>query len=175
MASVPTPAERQALLFVAAVAALGVGARGWKATRRPADEPGARAALAAQIALVDSALTSGGARSRPPRATEPNRPKRARSPAPSTAPTSPAPTGPVDVDRADATTLDKLPGIGPALAQRIVDDRLAHGPFGSLEALERVRGIGPSLVARLRDHVTFSLPPRQTETEDPLARRGVRP
>ena len=57
--------------------------------------------------------------------------------------------GPVNVNTADAEALDALPGIGPVLAERIVADRAAHGPFASLEDLERVPGIGPSLVARL--------------------------
>jgi competence protein ComEA len=42
------------------------------------------------------------------------------------------------------------------LAQRIVDDRSANGPFGSLEGLERVRGVGPALAAALAGRVTFS-------------------
>jgi competence protein ComEA len=57
--------------------------------------------------------------------------------------------GPVNVNAADAEALDVLPGIGPVLAERIVADRAAHGPFASLDDLERVSGIGPSLVARL--------------------------
>src|SRR5690606_39434981 len=36
--------------------------------------------------------------------------------------------GPVDMDRADAAELERLPGIGPALARRIVADREQHGP-----------------------------------------------
>ncbi len=69
---------------------------------------------------------------------------------------------PVDLDRADADALERLPRIGPALAARIVDDRRSKGPFGSLEALQRVRGIGPKLAAGLRAHVTFSATPRPT-------------
>jgi competence protein ComEA len=63
---------------------------------------------------------------------------------------------PVDVDRADSAALVALPGIGPALARRIVADRAGRGPFGSVDGLSRVAGIGPRLEARLRPLVTFS-------------------
>ena len=81
----------------------------------------------------------------------------------------------VDVDIAGVSELDRLPGIGPALAARIVADRDAHGPFGSLQRLERVKGIGPSLAKKLEPHVTFSLPPRLSDTEVPLRERVARP
>jgi competence protein ComEA len=57
--------------------------------------------------------------------------------------------GAVNVNAADAAALEALPGIGPVLAERIVADRAANGPFGSIEDLDRVSGIGPSLVAGL--------------------------
>ncbi len=62
----------------------------------------------------------------------------------------------IDVDRASAEELLRLPRIGPALALRIVDDRERRGPFGSLEALDRVAGIGPAVLDGLRPHVSFS-------------------
>ena len=62
----------------------------------------------------------------------------------------------VDVDRADVTEITRLPRVGPALAQRIVAWRTAHGPFGSIERLDSVPGIGPRLVEVLRPFVTFS-------------------
>jgi len=67
----------------------------------------------------------------------------------------------VDVDVADATEITRLPRVGPALAQRIVDWRTAHGPFGSLERLDSVPGVGPRLLESLRPYVMFSgrLPP----------------
>jgi competence protein ComEA len=66
----------------------------------------------------------------------------------------------VDVDVADAASLETLPGIGPALAERIVAERVTGGAYGSLEALAQVRGVGPKLLARLSSHVTFSGTPR---------------
>jgi competence protein ComEA len=68
------------------------------------------------------------------------------------------PLGPaerVDVDRAPASELMRLPGVGPALANRIVADRLSHGAFGSMVGLGRVRGLGPALLARLGPHLSF--------------------
>jgi competence ComEA-like helix-hairpin-helix protein len=56
----------------------------------------------------------------------------------------------VDVNTADAATLETLPGIGPVLAARIVVDRDERGPYRSLEALDRVPGVGPGILAGLR-------------------------
>ena len=60
---------------------------------------------------------------------------------------------PVDLNTADVAALDALPGIGPVLAQRIVDRRTQGGPFTSVDQLDEVSGIGPTLLARLRDLV----------------------
>jgi competence protein ComEA len=61
---------------------------------------------------------------------------------------------PVNVNTASAEELQTLPGIGPALARRIVEDRAARGPFRSAEELARVFGIGPATATRLRGRVT---------------------
>jgi competence ComEA-like helix-hairpin-helix protein len=55
----------------------------------------------------------------------------------------------LNVNRATAVELERLPGIGPSLASRIVADREARGPFATVQALDRVPGIGPALVKRL--------------------------
>lgn len=60
---------------------------------------------------------------------------------------------PIDVNVADATTLEQLPGVGPALAAAIVTHREEHGPFGSVDDLLAVSGIGPAKLAGLRDLV----------------------
>jgi competence protein ComEA len=60
----------------------------------------------------------------------------------------------VNLNTAGAAELDALPGIGPVLAQRIVDHREQHGPFQRVEDLQDVPGIGPSILGGLTDAVT---------------------
>jgi competence protein ComEA len=61
--------------------------------------------------------------------------------------------GVVDLNSADATVLETLPGIGPALAARIIAWRAEHGRFASVEDLLDVSGIGDAKFADLRDRV----------------------
>ncbi len=62
--------------------------------------------------------------------------------------------GPVDLNTAGVAELDALPGIGPVLAQRIVDWRTEHGRFASVEQLREVTGIGEAKYADLEPEVT---------------------
>lgn len=65
-----------------------------------------------------------------------------------------APGGaPIDLNTADAAALDSLPGIGPALAGRIITWREANGGFGAIDDLLEVSGIGPAVLAKIRDLV----------------------
>jgi competence protein ComEA len=73
---------------------------------------------------------------------------------PPEAPGSSVAPGPVDLNRATATELDALPGVGPATAQAIVSHRDANGPFASIDDLEQVRGIGPAKLDAIRPLVT---------------------
>ena len=61
---------------------------------------------------------------------------------------------PVDINAADAEKLATLPGIGPSIAQRIVEYRKEHGAFKSVDELVNVRGVGEKLLGRLREHIT---------------------
>jgi competence protein ComEA len=169
---VPTPAERKALIFVAAVAFLGAAVR----VIRGADEGQGQAASAAstdalrrQIAAVDSARAARVARGQQkPR--ERRKASGGRTATAQTTPSAPArdpraliqygapddrpreiispfairhsPSAPLDVDLATAEELDLLPGIGPSLAKRIVADRDSGGAFGSLD--------GPRGLTRVR-------------------------
>jgi competence protein ComEA len=63
------------------------------------------------------------------------------------------PAGPIDLNVAGPDQLDELPGIGPAIAQAIVDYRRTHGRFRSVDELLEVRGIGESKLALLRSRV----------------------
>jgi competence protein ComEA len=71
-----------------------------------------------------------------------------------TSSTGPGGGAPVNLNSATAADLDALPGIGPVLAQRIVDYRLQQGSFTSIDQLDDVPGIGPALFAQLRKRVT---------------------
>lgn len=68
--------------------------------------------------------------------------------------TAGGPSGPVNLNTATLEQLDALPGVGPVLAQHIVDWRTAHGSFGSVDQLRRVSGIGDAKFATLRPLVT---------------------
>ena len=54
----------------------------------------------------------------------------------------------------DAAALQTLPGIGPALAERIIAYRTEHGPFRTVEELLEVKGIGEATLEKLRQEVT---------------------
>ena len=64
------------------------------------------------------------------------------------------PAGPVSLSSATIEELDELPGVGPITAQKIVDYRAEHGPFGSVDDLDAVPGIGPTRIEQLRELVT---------------------
>jgi competence protein ComEA len=65
---------------------------------------------------------------------------------------------PLDVNLASAAELERLPGVGPALAARIVDVRQRDGPFGSVDDLRRVRGVGGATLERLRPRLAVNTP-----------------
>ncbi len=91
--------------------------------------------LLAGLALVPSAVRSLGEKAQPldVRSTE------------DTAPADRVLYGErIDLNRADAAALELIPGVGPTLARRIVEDRAGRGDFRSVEEVERVRGIGPA-------------------------------
>jgi competence protein ComEA len=64
------------------------------------------------------------------------------------------PLGKINVNTATLEELDVLPGIGPAIAQRIIDYRNQNGAFKQIEDLKKVRGIGDALFSQIKDMVT---------------------
>lgn len=63
---------------------------------------------------------------------------------------------PVDLNTASADELAEVPGIGPTMAQRIVDWREQNGPFERVEDLMKVKGIGEKSIEKLRPYVKVS-------------------
>ena len=108
--------------------------------REGARRQGRIAALNARQASA-SGIASGGGSSRGRSSVDANQIRR--------------PTSPIDLESASAVEIERLARVGPVLARRIVEDRLANGPFGSLAGLQRVRGVGPAMARQLQGHVTF--------------------
>jgi len=129
-----TPAERRGALVAVALLLLGAARDLWRARTAPpiACPPAAAAMPWPDTGAVDSTGSNW------------------RAPADST----PRPARALDLNRAGAAELDALPGVGPVLAARILEQRRRYGPFRRVEDLRAVRGVGPRLLARLRPLVT---------------------
>ena len=63
------------------------------------------------------------------------------------------PAAAIDINKATANDLQKLPGIGPSLAKQIVACREKHGPFRRVEDLMAIRGIGFKKWKQIRPYV----------------------
>jgi competence protein ComEA len=62
--------------------------------------------------------------------------------------------GPIDINTATAEQLDALPGVGPAIAGRIVSYREAYGAFATIEEIMNVKGIGPATFEEIKGMIT---------------------
>ncbi len=81
-------------------------------------------------------------------------PRIGEAPPPAVTGAGPDAQGRVNINTADATTLETLAGVGPALAARIIAWREQNGPFRSVDELTAVSGIGPKTLEGMRDQVT---------------------
>jgi len=61
----------------------------------------------------------------------------------------------ISINSASATQLEELPGVGPVLAERIVNHRASNGPFTSVDQLGDVSGIGDSVLEQIRTIATL--------------------
>lgn len=62
--------------------------------------------------------------------------------------------GLIDINTADEKALDSLPGVGPAMAKRIIEYRQTNGAFQTIEDLKKIKGIGEAKFAKMKDRVT---------------------
>ena len=91
----------------------------------------------------------------PAEETQPEEAEEAEEPAEEAAEeTEPAVVFPLNINTATIPELDELPGIGPVLAQRIVDYREVHGGYKAVEELVKVNGIGDSKLMEILDLIT---------------------
>jgi competence protein ComEA len=85
-------------------------------------------------------------------------------------PTEPVPAADlIDLNTADQKELAQVPGVGPKMAEAIVDHRRAHGPFKSVDELRTVRGVGPITFDRVRNQFRVSSPPPVAVVEVPAS------
>ena len=146
------------LLLLAAVFLVGLGVREWRADFPDATErlerfdhedppppippaPRPRAAARWSPARVEAA----------PPARAPQAPRPGVTPPLAPAPVDPRP---LDINHATVEQIARLPGVGPSLARRIVDERDRVGRFDSPDGLRGILGLGRKKLAALREYVT---------------------
>lgn len=132
---------------------------------RPAIAMIAMGVLVATITATLATSRPAGAATLPPatpctrlamRATHGHKAKKARKKKAARA--SKALRGVVNINTATSAELQKLPGVGPGKAARVVAYRAKHGPFGRVVDLRRVKGFGRKTLARLEKHLTVRGP-----------------
>jgi len=152
-----TRAHLKLLLTLAAIALTGLAVREWRAGFPD---------LAERLERFDREESPASLAPAPRLERRPARPARALAapaPAPAAEGDAAAPEGtptadprPLDINRASQSELARLPGVGAALAGRILAERERRGRFDSPEALRDVFGMGPKKLAAIRDLVTVT-------------------
>jgi len=146
------------LLLLAAVFLAGLGVREWRMgfpdaaerlERFDREDPPPPIPPAPRLRAAPRWAAARPEAPAPPRAVPP---PRARTPA--APPALIADPRPLDLNRASAEEISRLPGVGPSLARRIVEERDRRGRFESADGLRGILGMGPKKLAALREHVT---------------------
>ena len=145
----PRP-QLRLLLALAAVLLLGLAVREW------------RAGFPEQAERLETFDREEPITPLPPPAPAPREPRSRRSASPPRSAETPsqpleqaAPDPrPLDLNQASVEQIARLPGIGPGLARRILEERERRGRFDSPEALRQILGLGPKKLAALRDLIT---------------------
>jgi competence protein ComEA len=68
-------------------------------------------------------------------------------------------SNPININLASQEELERLPGIGPATAEKIITYRSIHGPFETIEQIMEVSGIGPAKFEQIRELITIEITP----------------
>lgn len=139
-----TRQERNVLVFVLGLVALGSGWTVWERGRagRSVFEPGRTAVVPQQAAQAPSGAGN--------------------------VPAAGGQAGLIDLNTADAAELERLPGIGAARARDILEYRQRAGRFNSVYELDRVKGIGPAMLAKIAPMVTVEPAPDGIAVPTPL-------
>ena len=80
------------------------------------------------------------------------------------------PAKPININTASAEELQKIPGIGPVTAEKILQMRKASGPFKSVDDLRAIKGIGPKRLAKWRPYLTVETPAQPKKTQSPASK-----
>jgi len=146
------------LLLLASVFLVGLGVREWRMgfpdaaerlERFDREDPPPPTPPVLRPRAVPRWATARPEPSAPARVLDP--PRRRAAPLP---PVPATDTRPLDLNRASADEISRLPGVGPSLARRIVDERARRGGFESPDGLRSIPGVGPKKLAALLPHVT---------------------
>jgi len=79
------------------------------------------------------------------------------------------PVQPININTADSTQLQLVPGIGPSTAEKILQMRKSYGSFKSVNDLTAIRGIGPKRLEKMRKYLTVGKPTAAAITAQPAS------
>ena len=91
---------------------------------------------------------------------------------PSLAANKKPPLRPINLNTASAAELQRVPGIGPVTAGKILKMRESYGPFKSVDDLRAIKGIGPKRMEKMRRYLTVGKPPAP-KTQNSRSRRAA--